>query len=95
MPADLVIDLRAPDPTEHELREAGPAEPEASIRRRAVDATLTCIARHGLSKLTVDDVAIRRPTLDDVFLSLTGHQAEPERRGEAGGEALAETGVAA
>jgi AcrR family transcriptional regulator len=57
MPADLVIDLRAPDPTEHELREAGPAEPEASIRRRAVDATLTCIARHGLSKLTVDDVA--------------------------------------
>jgi hypothetical protein len=23
-------------------------------------------------------VAIRRPTLDDVFLALTGHQAEPE-----------------
>jgi AcrR family transcriptional regulator len=44
MPADLEIDLREP-------------EGEAPIRRRAVDATLACIARHGLSKLTVDDVA--------------------------------------
>jgi ABC-2 type transport system ATP-binding protein len=23
--------------------------------------------------ITIDDVALRRPTLDDVFLSLTGH----------------------
>jgi ABC-2 type transport system ATP-binding protein len=28
--------------------------------------------------LEVVDIAIRRPTLDDVFLSLTGHHAEPE-----------------
>ena len=28
-----------------------------SLRERAVDATLACIARHGLAKLTVDDVA--------------------------------------
>jgi ABC-2 type transport system ATP-binding protein len=27
----------------------------------------------------VDDIAMRRPTLDDVFLSLTGHAAEAER----------------
>jgi ABC-2 type transport system ATP-binding protein len=27
--------------------------------------------------ITIDDIALRRPTLDDVFLSLTGHQAEP------------------
>jgi ABC-2 type transport system ATP-binding protein len=26
----------------------------------------------------VDDLAVRRPTLDDVFLTLTGHAAEPE-----------------
>ena len=26
----------------------------------------------------IDDVALRRPTLDDVFLSLTGHAAEPD-----------------
>jgi ABC-2 type transport system ATP-binding protein len=26
----------------------------------------------------IDDLAVRRPTLDDVFLQLTGHAAEPE-----------------
>jgi ABC-2 type transport system ATP-binding protein len=26
----------------------------------------------------LDDLAVRRPTLDDVFLSLTGHAAEDE-----------------
>jgi ABC-2 type transport system ATP-binding protein len=26
----------------------------------------------------VDDITLRRPTLDDVFLSLTGHVAEAE-----------------
>ena len=29
----------------------------------------------------IDDVALRRPTLDDVFISLTGHAAE-ERAAE-------------
>ena len=26
--------------------------------------------------IAIDDIALRRPTLDDVFLSLTGHVAE-------------------
>jgi ABC-2 type transport system ATP-binding protein len=26
--------------------------------------------------VAIDDIALRRPTLDDVFLSLTGHAAE-------------------
>ena len=30
----------------------------------------------------VDDIALRRPTLDDVFLALTGHAAEPEQDAE-------------
>jgi ABC-2 type transport system ATP-binding protein len=30
----------------------------------------------------IDDIALRRPTLDDVFLSLTGHAAEPETEEE-------------
>src|SRR3954469_437793 len=29
------------------------------------------------ARLNVHDVAVRRPTLDDVFLTLTGHEAEP------------------
>ena len=33
----------------------------------------------------IDDIALRRPTLDDVFISLTGHAAEePGRRGGGG-----------
>ncbi|MEU6401556.1 ATP-binding cassette domain-containing protein [Streptomyces sp. NPDC046985] len=35
--------------------------------------------------IEIDDIGLRRPTLDDVFLSLTGHAAEPgsaESRGE-------------
>ena len=30
--------------------------------------------------VTVDDIALRRPTLDDVFLSLTGHSTEEDAR---------------
>jgi ABC-2 type transport system ATP-binding protein len=30
----------------------------------------------------VDDLALRRPTLDDVFLSLTGRHAEPADEGD-------------
>jgi AcrR family transcriptional regulator len=33
------------------------AAAEAGIERRAIDATLACIARHGLGKTTVDDIA--------------------------------------
>jgi ABC-2 type transport system ATP-binding protein len=28
--------------------------------------------------IRIDDIALRRPTLDDVFLALTGHAAAPE-----------------
>jgi ABC-2 type transport system ATP-binding protein len=33
----------------------------------------------------IDDIAVRRPTLDDVFIVLTGHAAEPESE-DGGGE---------
>jgi len=36
----------------------------------------------------IDDIAVRRPTLDDVFIALTGHAAEHE--GEEGQDATAE-----
>ncbi|MFJ9703913.1 ATP-binding cassette domain-containing protein [Streptomyces sp. NPDC101234] len=38
--------------------------------------------------IEIDDIALRRPTLDDVFLSLTGHVAEekPEGSGAQGGQ---------
>ncbi|MDT0308074.1 ATP-binding cassette domain-containing protein [Streptomyces sp. DSM 44917] len=34
----------------------------------------------------IDDIGLRRPTLDDVFISLTGHSAEEEAAGAGGGE---------
>ncbi len=40
--------------------------------------------------IEVSDVGLRRPTLDDVFLSLTGHAAEPETAGT--GRETAEVG---
>ncbi|WP_229331944.1 ATP-binding cassette domain-containing protein, partial [Streptomyces sp. UNOC14_S4] len=32
--------------------------------------------------IEIDDIALRRPTLDDVFISLTGHAAETTEEGE-------------
>jgi ABC-2 type transport system ATP-binding protein len=37
----------------------------------------------------IDDIALRRPTLDDVFMSLTGHAAEQKRADEEREEAYA------
>jgi ABC-2 type transport system ATP-binding protein len=34
------------------------------------------------ARIEVLDIALRRPTLDDVFLTLTGHVAEPEQEAE-------------
>jgi ABC-2 type transport system ATP-binding protein len=51
-------------------------------------ALLDAVRRFDDSKITLADIALHRPTLDDVFLSLTGHAAEggeagpaPTRRG--------------
>jgi ABC-2 type transport system ATP-binding protein len=35
------------------------------------------------ASIAIDDIGLRRPTLDDVFLSLTGHVAEEQREEEA------------
>jgi ABC-2 type transport system ATP-binding protein len=43
---------------------------------------------HGVE---IDDIGLRRPTLDDVFISLTGHAAE-RQNGEANGSAEAAPG---
>ncbi len=32
----------------------------------------------GEENIVIDDVGLRRPTLDDVFLTLTGHAAEAD-----------------
>jgi ABC-2 type transport system ATP-binding protein len=41
-------------------------------------AVMEALRRLDEARLGIHDVAVRRPTLDDVFLTLTGHEAEPQ-----------------
>jgi ABC-2 type transport system ATP-binding protein len=50
------------------------------------------VRRLDAADVRIADIAVRRPTLDDVFLSLTGHAAEPGEEEEA--EQAAEEAVA-
>lgn len=66
------------------LAEVGAGEPtvDAPARRAAIlvdtgpKALIEALRRLDAHSVTVQDVALQRPTLDDVFLSLTGHGAE-------------------
>ena len=55
-------------------------------------AIVEAVRRLDEASIMVDDISVRRPTLDDVFLSLTGHIAEEEKeevsagRGRRGGK---------
>jgi ABC-2 type transport system ATP-binding protein len=42
----------------------------------------------------IDDLAVRRPTLDDVFLTLTGHSAERQEEDEEAESVVEEPEVA-
>src|SRR5438477_1078135 len=46
-------------------------------------ALLDSVRRIDDMKLALEDIALHRPTLDDVFLSLTGHAAEEEQEEQA------------
>jgi ABC-2 type transport system ATP-binding protein len=50
---------------------------KVSVRRRR-GAIVEAVKRLSDAGIGVDDLALRRPTLDDVFLSLTGHGTEAE-----------------
>ena len=55
------------------------------VRGRA-GAIVEAVRRLDDADVAVDDVAVRRPTLDDVFLALTGHGAESQAAEETGAE---------
>jgi ABC-2 type transport system ATP-binding protein len=71
---------------------AGEIQIDATGRRITVPvrggstALVDGIGRLTGQAVTVRDVALRRPTLDDVFLTLTGHEAEAARADDAPGE---------
>jgi len=47
---------------------------------------LEAVRRFDDAAIIVEDIGIRRPTLDDAFLSLTGHRAEDDSGAGAGEE---------
>ncbi len=53
----------------------------ASVRGNASDDLLAVLQGFQRETVTVLDVGLRRPTLDDVFLALTGHAAEEATTG--------------
>jgi ABC-2 type transport system ATP-binding protein len=52
-----------------------------SVRRRG-GAIVEAVRRLDGAEVGVEDIALRRPTLDDVFMALTGHAAESEKNDE-------------
>ncbi|MEV6446793.1 ATP-binding cassette domain-containing protein [Amycolatopsis sp. NPDC051716] len=67
------------------LREVGTGEPTGDDHTRRAEilvdtgpkALIEALRRLDSHGITVQDVGLHRPTLDDVFLSLTGHDASP------------------
>jgi ABC-2 type transport system ATP-binding protein len=49
----------------------------APVRRRS-GVIADAVLRLRAAEVAIDDIALRRPTLDDVFISVTGHAAEEE-----------------
>lgn len=78
-PADLRSTARV-------LAEVGSGEPSIEAHTRKADilvdtgpkALIEALRRLDAENILVSDVALHRPTLDDVFLALTGHAAEEE-----------------
>jgi ABC-2 type transport system ATP-binding protein len=56
-----------------------------TVRERS-GAIMEAARRLDLEGVRVDDIVVRRPTLDDVFLSLTGHHAPAEKQAVADSE---------
>ncbi|AKU18773.1 ATP-binding cassette domain-containing protein [Luteipulveratus mongoliensis] len=72
--------------TAQTLSELGSGEAEVNDHTRTVivpvtggtQSLLLAVRQLDERSITVQDIGIRRPTLDDAFLSLTGHKAEDE-----------------
>ena len=60
----------------------GPSASRCAERRGTIADAVRRLDEAGIA---IDDIAVSTPTLDDVFLTLTGHAAEQESRGSRGG----------
>ena len=78
--AEAAVSALAPIAEDRPVIEDGAVR--APVRRR--DGLIPEIVRRlDEADVGIEDIAIHRPTLDDVFMALTGHAAEEEREEEA------------
>jgi ABC-2 type transport system ATP-binding protein len=84
--ADPQVAVQALAPMSDELPTAENGLVRVSVRERrgTIMEAVRLLSEAGVD---VDDLALRRPTLDDVFLALTGHAAEDGPGEDAGQEA--------
>jgi ABC-2 type transport system ATP-binding protein len=75
--ADPEVAVRALASMSDEPPSADAGLVKVSVRERT-GAIVEAVHRLSEANVGVDDLALRRPTLDDVFLALTGHGAEAE-----------------
>jgi ABC-2 type transport system ATP-binding protein len=92
------LDVRLEDPADAEravaaLADIGDGRPTCDdvvvhvpIRRRS-GVIAQAVRRLDDADVGIDDISVRRPTLDDVFIALTGHAAEEELAGDGGRDA--------
>jgi ABC-2 type transport system ATP-binding protein len=73
--ADPVVAVRALAPMSDEPPSADGTVVRLSVREHR-GAIMEAVRRLSEAGVAVDDLSLRRPTLDDVFLALTGHGAE-------------------
>jgi ABC-2 type transport system ATP-binding protein len=57
--------------------------------RRGRGGIAEAVRRLDSAGVGIDDIAVHRPTLDDVFIVLTGHTAEPQEEREVSGDEAA------
>jgi ABC-2 type transport system ATP-binding protein len=74
--ADLEAAVRALEPISPETPTAGQGSIVSAPVRTRSGAIAEAVRRLTDAGIGVDDINLRRPTLDDVFLSLTGHAAQ-------------------
>ena len=70
------------------MSEEAPVFEEGSVKltvRRRHGAIVEAVKRLQVEDIGIDDLGLRRPTLDEVFLTLTGHAAEVESDEEEAG----------
>jgi ABC-2 type transport system ATP-binding protein len=75
-----------------QMADERPAFEDGSVRvavRRRSGAIAEAVRRLDDAGVGIDDIALRRPTLDDVFIALTGHIAEAEPAPDADPEEVA------